>query len=434
MGVEVQPIDTNRLAENRDKLVAWQRQKWYRETPGLRLHLGSGHIHLEGYVNVDPYTEESDCKDDMRHLSFEPGSVSEIVSHHALEHIPLRTVWPTLKHWFDLLAPGGTLEIGLPDAELCFQSFLEASERTKWNRYIWTIYGGQTEADAFLAQNEWSPRDGLEYCPGQVHMGGFSLGYFVRMLEDIGFRMVDAFNYDGYGTPSLFAFAIKPEDTNPPDSLLEQNTVIGTFTNRTHYLPALWASARTHLPRVPFITRIQRGPINTGMSLLREDFIASGKRYWCFLDDDIQFLNPDILRNALRTLIDGKYGAVSVYSTFDPESIAAPYDPVGKGLIARPHKWATGYFILVDSEKVGHIIPDMDLPEPNTAVDTSYSVAIRAAGYEIGISPDYVYHNKKTVFADMEMVKRVNEYLLKKWGQFYFDWAQYDSNVIEWGI
>jgi hypothetical protein len=378
-------------------------------------------------VNVDPYTEESDCKDDMSHLSFAPNSAIEIVSHHALEHIPMRDVFPTLKHWYDILSPGGTLEVGMPDVELCFQGFLEAPEEKKWNRFIWTVYGAQTDSEAV---HVWSPELTSPFSQGQVHMGGFSLGYFVRMLENIGFRMLNAFNYDGYNTPSFFVYAIKPYPLQNTGTLLEQDTAIGTFTNKTTYITDLWKSANKHIPHVEFITRFQRGPINKGMSLLREDFIASGKRYWCFLDDDIQFLNPDIIKNALTTLVNGKFGAVSVYSTFEPSALTVPYNP--SGLTTRPHKWATGYFILVDSKKVGTILPDMNLPDPDTAVDTSYSVCIRASGYDIGISADYVYHVKKNTRTREDVIGKTNTYLAIKYGQFYFDYAQYDGNVIEW--
>jgi glycosyltransferase involved in cell wall biosynthesis len=414
----VQPIDWNELAKNREKVVAWQTEAWSKKKDGLRLHLGSGHIHLSGYVNVDPYTDEADVKEDMRYISFPPNSAIEIVSHHALEHIPQRDVLPTLRLWYDTLAPGGTLEVGIPDVELCAQAFLEASESQRWGNYIWTIYGWQAHAD------------GTGFSPGQIHMAGFSLGYFVRILEDIGFRMLDAFNYDGNGTPSLFVYAEKPNIKSAP-KLLEQDVVIGTFTNKSTQITKLWESAHKHVPNVKFITRFHRGGINAGMSLLREDFLATGKRYWVFLDDDIQFLNPDIINNALRTLISGKYGAVSVYSTFDTESLTKPYD--ASKLVAREARWATGYFIMVDSHKVGQVLPDMNLPDANTSIDTSYSVSIRAAGYNIGISPDYVYHFKKEVWMKPDVVEITNKYLMKKWGKFYFDICQYDHNVIDWG-
>lgn len=428
----MQAIDRDMLRTNAKKFLVWQNQRWNQETHGIRLHLGSGHIHLDKYINVDPYTEESDAKYSMTDLPFEPNSVFEIVSHHALEHLPLRQVWETLRHWYRVLEPGGTIEIGIPDVELCFQSYLEATERDRLSRDIWTVYGSQADLDSTPPGGSMSPRDGLLFCDSQTHKSGFSLGTFVRMIEDIGFRMIDALNYDGCGTPSLFVLAYKPAEhviSNP----LEQNLVIGTFTNRTIYLPMLWSSVSAHLPHIPFVTRIQRGPINAGMLQLREDFLASGKRFWCFLDDDIQFLNPDIMHNALETLVNGKYGAVSVYSTFDPAILTEQYNPQEKGLVTRDHQWATGYFILVDSWKVGHILPDMNLPHPNTSVDTSYSIAIRAAGYPIAISADYVYHVRKETFSDPVVIEETNRYLIEKWGQFYFDHARYDGNVIEWG-
>ena len=410
----VQPIDWTLLAQNRSWLINWQHEQWNRKADGLRLHLGSGHIHLDGYTNVDPYTDESDVKEDMRFLSFKPNTAGEIVSHHALEHIPMRDVFPTLRNWYEILAPGGTLEIGMPDVELCALWFLEASEKDRWDRCIWTLYGIETDE-------------------GQFHMAGFSLGHMIRMLEDIGFRMINAFNYDGNGTPSLFVYVMKPKEVT--QSLLEEDVVIGTFSNKSTYIPKLWESCNKVLPQIPFITRMHRNGINIGMSLLREDFIASGKRYWCFLDDDIQFLHKDTIKNAVETLIAGKYGAVCVYSSFDPKVLSEPYDPKKYPMVVtRPLRFATGYFILVDSLKVGDILPDMNLPYPNQSVDTSYNVAIRKAGYDIGISADYVYHVFKNTLYYKHVIDETNAYLMKKWGQFYFDWAKYDGNVIEWPI
>jgi hypothetical protein len=416
----VQSIDKNEMARNREKLMAWQREHWFRKEDNiLRLHLGSGHLYLNGYKNVDPYTIEADYKEDMRELpSFKSNTVNEIVSHHALEHIPQRDVFPTLQKWYDLLVPGGTLEIGMPDVELCMQTFLEASEKEKWDFDIFTLYGWQMEDSD------------TSFSLGQTHMAGFSLGRFVRMLEDIGFRMLEAYNYDGMGTPSLFIYAIKPVAFENRGTILEQDTAIGTFTNKATCIVDLWKSVNKYIPHIKFMTRFNRGGINLGMSLLREDFVASGKRYWCFLDDDIQFLNSDIIKNALELLVKEKYGAVTVYSTFNTDVFSKPYD--ASKLISRSAKWAVGYFIMVDSHKVGNILPDMNLPDPNTSIDTSYSVDIRMAGYDIGMSSDYVYHLFKEVKSNPMVIDITNKYLMNKYGQFYYDWCQYPENVIEW--
>jgi len=429
----LQQIDEDELNRNRDWLLNWQKNQWSRKAKGLRLHLGSGHILLPNYTNVDLYTPEADVHEDIRHLSFELNSAVEIISQHIIEHLPVREVWKTLNHWYSILAPGGTLEIGAPDCEICFQSFLEAPERAKWNRYLWTIFGAQTEADDFLAKNEWSPRDNLELNQGQIHQSGWTLGYFTRMLEDIGFKMLNSFWYDGMGTPSFFIFAQKPLISEPSKTILENDVAIGVFTHRTTYLPQLWASCQKHIPNIPFITRINRGPINVGMSLLRDDFIKSSKRYHIYLDDDIVFLNPDIVRNALESLVANKWAGVSVYSTFEKSALTELYNSNKPELITRNHKWLTGYFICVDSQKVGNILPDLNLPDPNTACDTSFSVAMRAIGYDLGISKDYVYHTKKQVQSNPEVIQKTNEYLTNKYGDFYFQWAIYDNNIIDEG-
>jgi hypothetical protein len=430
----LQPIDYAELARNRDWLVSWQHEQWNRKEDGLRLNLGSGRGRINGYINVDLYTEESDVKEDIRKLSYAKNSVTEIVCHHSLEHLPIRDVYPTLKHWFELLVPNGTIEVGLPDFELSVQAFLEATEKDRWEKHIYKVFGGQTENQKFSMAGNSDPKEYFDYAEGQVHRGGFSLGYFVRMVEDAGFKIINAFNYDAYGSPSLFVYAMKPDIKKYIyNSLLEKDCAIGVFTHRTTYLPILWASTQKYFPQVQFITRINRGMINQNMSLLREDFIKSGKRYWIYLDDDIQFLNSNIIKNALETLVGEKYACVSVYSTFEKIALDEKYNPQREGVEKRSTKWATGYFIMVDSQKVGYILPDMGLPDGNTAVDTSYSVDIRAAGYDIGNSPDYVYHLKKQVFSNLNVIQITNNYLINKWGQFYFDWAKYDYNVLDKG-
>ena len=85
----------------------------------------------------------------------------------------------------------------------------------------------------------------------------------------------------------------------------------------------------------------------------------------------------------------------------------------------------TGYFMLVDRDQVGDIGPDMNLPDPCTAIDTSYSVAIRARGLRLGLVPHVCYHTKKEVWAQKDIIHKVERYLLAKWGMFYWDCVQY---------
>ena len=128
----------------------------------------------------------------------------------------------------------------------------------------------------------------------------------------------------------------------------------------------------------------------------------------------------------------------SIFSTFDPDHKLRDYEPwrrelLEQGIIEeRDAGWMTGYFMLVDRDQVGDIGPDMNLPDPCTAIDTSYSVAIRARGLRLGLVPHVCYHTKKEVWAQKEVIHKVERYLLAKWGMFYWDCVQYTGCVLQW--
>jgi hypothetical protein len=426
----LQKIDESLLDKNREKLVLWQIQQRQRKIEGIRLHLGSGEINFLDYVNIDMYSSKANLKADIRNLPFKKESISEIVSYSTIEHLPMRTVYKTLQHWFDLLISGiGTIELSIPDFELSCQLFLEASEEKKWNRFVWQIFGGQTNADVLNTKKEWDMCDEFPYAEEQVHKCGLSMGHLVRMLEEIGYRMNECYWYWWYGIPMLFIYAFKPNKNPVYKSILEKDVALGVFTNKCDFLPMLWKSANKFLPQIPFLTRIQRNGINEGMRLLKQDFVKTKKRFVIYLDDDIQFINEDIIKNALEYLISGKHACVSVYSDFDENCLITPYNPKERGLISRPHRWATGYFICVDMARIGDVEPDMGLPWPNQSCDTSFSCEILSRGWSIGISADYVSHLKKNTIYYSNVINDTNNYLLNKWGSFYFENIIYDYNV-----
>ena len=198
-------------------------------------------------------------------------------------------------------------------------------------------------------------------------------------------------------------------------NILEQDVIMGTFTHRTTYLDALIESISIHLPNIEFIVQLSKNNILGNMTALWNKFKKSGRRFWIFLDDDIEFLEDDTVKKAVENLVKYKLGMIGVYSTFDPN-----YKLGSKELSFQTVGWIPGYFQMVDSWKVGHISPDQDLPDGNTAIDTSYCVSIHQAGYEIGLSPSVVYHTKKDVWMNKEAADKTNEYLTKKWGDFYY--------------
>jgi hypothetical protein len=210
--------------------------------------------------------------------------------------------------------------------------------------------------------------------------------------------------------------------------ILEKDTIMGTFTHRMTYLPTLEASARKLMPHIPFTAVVKNNPINKNMALLREKFIESGKRYWIFLDDDIQFLTSEIVRNGLSVMAANKAGLVTPYMTYSEGALERPYNT--EGLTTRKILWSAGYFMLVDSHKVGHIKPDLNLPCPNTAVDVSYSMEVRKAGYDILVFPDYVYHKQKYVPFDVKASQKTEKYLVEKWGNFYVDLTDKNNQIV----
>jgi len=193
------------------------------------------------------------------------------------------------------------------------------------------------------------------------------------------------------------------------------DVAFGTFTHRTENLSKLLASVKKFHPNVPFIVQIADRPILENFEMLRQSFAATKKRFWVFLDDDIEFIQP-VLSQCLISMMKNRWAMVGTYSTYDPD-----YD-FSDQLIERETGWMPGYFQMIDSELIGNVKPDFTLPDKNTAIDTSYSVTIKSLGYKIGIAPVVVYHQYKTNnFAKMDVVKTTNEYLMNKWGQFYFD-------------
>jgi hypothetical protein len=191
--------------------------------------------------------------------------------------------------------------------------------------------------------------------------------------------------------------------------------VMGTFTHRTDNLPKLLDSVKKFHPDIPFIIQIADRPILENFEMLRRSFAATKKRFWIFLDDDIEFIQP-VLNNCLIEMMKNRLAMVGVYSTYDPEY------KFEDELIYRESGWLPGYFQMIDSWKIGHITPDFGLPDHCTSIDTSYSVTIRSEGYKIGIAPVVVYHQYKTNnFAKPDIVEITNKYLWNKWGQFYYD-------------
>lgn len=106
--------------------------------PLVRLNIGCGERHIEGYESIDIKTGV-----DARKLPHADGSVDEVYASHLLEHFDYEEVPKVLAEWVRVLRPGGLLRVSVPDVEkFC-------KERNQINSFQWDriILGGHSDAN-----------------------------------------------------------------------------------------------------------------------------------------------------------------------------------------------------------------------------------------------------------------------------------------------
>lgn len=83
---------------------------------GTKLHLGSGNIRLEGWVNIDIESEQADVKLDLREqLPFADGSADFIFAEHFIEHVTREDGVSLLRECARVLRPEGVLRLSTPN-------------------------------------------------------------------------------------------------------------------------------------------------------------------------------------------------------------------------------------------------------------------------------------------------------------------------------
>ena len=92
---------------------------------GLRLHIGCGTNHLDGWVNIDGARKEGvDVLWDLRFgLPFGDNSATAIFGEHVIEHIPQEGAEALMRECRRALEPGGVARVSVPDAERFLRSY-----------------------------------------------------------------------------------------------------------------------------------------------------------------------------------------------------------------------------------------------------------------------------------------------------------------------
>lgn len=130
----------------------------------MKLNLGCGHTHNEGYINIDANEE---VKPDLllnfasMPLPYEDGSVEEVTIFHTIEHIAREQHSLVFGEINRVLPVGGVVIVSFPNAERCMENALsnesglryEYWERTILGRAnnIWDVHRCLMFVDDFLA-------------------------------------------------------------------------------------------------------------------------------------------------------------------------------------------------------------------------------------------------------------------------------------------
>ena len=133
----------------------------------LRLHLGCGGKHFDGYVNVDLWiTDATDVICDITRLPWPDRSAAAIESYHVIEHISHKKIKKTLNDWHRVLKPGGKLVLECPHFDVAIREYLSGNESRLLN-----IFGRQRSK-------------------GDTHLYGYNPERLTRLLEEVGFKEI----------------------------------------------------------------------------------------------------------------------------------------------------------------------------------------------------------------------------------------------------
>lgn len=107
----------------------------------MKLDLGSGYRHPEGFVTLDIREK---CKPDVvcdltNGLPFQDSSIEYIRAHDVLEHIPIGKTIFIMEEIYRVLKPMGTLDVAVPSTE-GNGAFCDPYHVSFWNRVSFRYY------------------------------------------------------------------------------------------------------------------------------------------------------------------------------------------------------------------------------------------------------------------------------------------------------
>lgn len=120
--------------------------------PEIKLNIACGDDYLDGWVNVDLYSEKADIKFDVEKppYPYEDNSIDEIKAFHIIEHFDFHSGNKVLAEWFRILKPGGRLWIETPDFLESCKEFVKTGDANLYGHFFATPWvPGQTHKFLF---------------------------------------------------------------------------------------------------------------------------------------------------------------------------------------------------------------------------------------------------------------------------------------------
>lgn len=154
-----------------------------------KLEIGSGKKPLRGFEHLDIVARPNidHVCDASGPLPFEDGTFAYVYACHVLEHIAWFHTRDVIKEWVRILAPGGTLDISVPDAAKACRGLLAAEE----GRYVHDGWNFRNPAgDPYLWASGVLFYGGKRDYPQDLHRALFTPKYLRKLFEEAGLKDV----------------------------------------------------------------------------------------------------------------------------------------------------------------------------------------------------------------------------------------------------
>jgi len=102
------------------------------QNPQMKLHLGSGPVHLSGWINIDSERGADLILDIRKKIPFSDNSVDYIYSEHFIEHLTYKETNSILRDCCRCLKPGGIIRIATPDLDDAIQKYNKDWRNQDW--------------------------------------------------------------------------------------------------------------------------------------------------------------------------------------------------------------------------------------------------------------------------------------------------------------